>query len=56
MGQTKPPKPTSREDIIAAFDREREQAHELRQRHAEQIRNSHRHDRPVYVERRRKPR
>ena len=34
-------------DIIAAFDREREEANELRRRHTEQVRSSRVNDRPA---------
>jgi len=37
----------TREEIIAAFDREREEAHELRRLHSERIINSRRNDRPA---------
>ena len=35
------------EDIIAAFDRERAQAQELRRRHYERLRATRGHDRPA---------
>ena len=35
------------EETIAAFDREREEAHELRRRHHEIVNNSRRNDRVV---------
>jgi hypothetical protein len=35
------------EDIIAAFDRERDEANELNRRHTEQVRSSRTNDRPV---------
>jgi len=40
------------EDIIAAFDREREEAKELRRRHSELVRASRSNDRPAPSERR----
>ena len=44
------------EELIKAFDRERDQARELNRRHAESVRNSHAGDRQVLIERRRFPR
>jgi hypothetical protein len=38
------------EEVIAAFDRERAEAHELRRRHLEQLRASRAHDRPAGTE------
>jgi hypothetical protein len=35
------------EETIAAFDRERDEVHELNRRHREMITNSRRNDRPV---------
>jgi hypothetical protein len=51
--KTQHPRP---EEIIAAFDRERERIKELNRRHAEQVRATRDHDRPVFIERRRHPR
>jgi hypothetical protein len=39
------------EEVIAAFDRQRAEAHELHRRHNEQVRASRAHDRPVSSER-----
>ena len=39
------------EDIIAAFDREREHAQELRRRHYERVRGSRDDDRPARQDR-----
>ena len=44
------------EELIKAFDREREQARELSRRHEENVRRSHAADRQVLIERRRFPR
>jgi hypothetical protein len=44
------------DDIIAAFDRERNRVREWSRRYAEQVHELRRRDRPVYIERRRKPR
>ena len=44
------------EEVIAAFDRERERIKELNRRHAEQVRATREHDKPVFIERRRRPR
>ena len=55
MRESNKPQRTT-EDVIAAFDREREAARELSRRYLEQTRAARVHDRPVYIERRRKPR
>ena len=44
------------DDIIAAFDRQREVAQELNRRHTDHVRNSRTDDRQVLVDRRRHPR
>ena len=44
------------QEIIAAFDRERAEAHEHRRRHREWVRTSREKDRPAFGERQRKPR
>ena len=44
------------QEVIDAFDRERNQARELNRRHEESVRNSHAGDRQVLIERRRNPR
>jgi hypothetical protein len=51
--QSQDPRP---EDIIAAFDRQAQLAQELNRRHTEHVRSSRSDDRPVRVERRRRPR
>ena len=51
MGDRKPPRDSRPEDIIAAFDRERELARELNRRHTEHVRNTRADDRPVQAER-----
>lgn len=51
--QSKDPRP---DETIAAIDRELEVARELNRRHAEYVRNSRADDRPVRIERRRRPR
>jgi hypothetical protein len=56
MGDTKSPKHSTHEETIAAFDRERARLHEWSRRHSEQVRTSRALDRPIYIERRRKPR
>jgi len=45
--RTKPHANEDREETIAAFDRERDEAHELHRRHRELIMNSRRNDRPA---------
>ena len=44
------------EELLKAFERVRCEVHELSRRHGERTRNSHRRDRQVLIERRRKPR
>ncbi len=44
------------DELIKAFDRERDQARELSRRHEEGVRSSHAGDRQVLIERRRFPR
>lgn len=44
------------EELIKAFDRERDQARELSRRHEQTVRSSHASDRQVLIERRRFPR
>jgi hypothetical protein len=56
MDETKQPPDQHPEDIIAAFDREAELAQELKRRHTEHVLNSRADDRPVRIERRRRPR
>jgi hypothetical protein len=56
MAEQKPPPGRLNEEIIKAFDRERDTAQELNRRHAESSKNSHRRDRQVLIERRRHPR
>ena len=45
MGERSTTQSYDHEEIIAAFDREREEAHELGRRHHEIISNSRRNDR-----------
>jgi hypothetical protein len=40
-------KRASRDEVIAAFDQARAEAHELQRRHREQVRSSHDNDRPA---------
>jgi hypothetical protein len=47
MGERTKADDSKHEAIIAAFDRERDEAHELSRRHSEQVINSRRNDRPV---------
>jgi len=47
MGEGSKPLSSEHEDTIAAFDREREEAHELSRRHHEIVTNSRRNDRLV---------
>jgi hypothetical protein len=47
MADRRKPLSSEHEKIIAAFDREREEAHELNRRHNETVNNSRRKDRIV---------
>jgi len=47
MADRKNPQPCEHEEIIAAFDREREEARELNRRYHEIVNNSRRNDRIV---------
>jgi hypothetical protein len=47
MGEDRKSSHTPTEDVIAAFDRERAEANELRRRHIEQVRSSRSNDRTV---------
>lgn len=47
MRERSKPQSDDHEETIAAFDREREEAHELNRRHDEIITNSRRNDRVV---------
>jgi hypothetical protein len=47
MGERSKPPSSEHEETIAAFDREREEAHELSRRHQEIVTNSRRNDRLV---------
>ena len=44
------------DEIIAAFDRQREVIQELNRRHSDHVRNSRADDRQVLIDRRRRPR
>ena len=44
------------EEIIRAFEREREAARDLSRRHSTSTREAHARDRQVFIERRQKPR
>lgn len=43
------PRDPRHDETIAAFDRERDEAHELRRRHSERVINSRRNDRQVHT-------
>jgi hypothetical protein len=51
MGEDRKAPHSLTEDIIAAFDRERAEANELRRRHSEQVRSSRANDRPAASDR-----
>ena len=56
MRETNQSQDSRPEDIIAAFDRQAQLAQELNRRHTEHVRSSRSDDRPIRVERRRRPR
>jgi hypothetical protein len=45
--QAAKPRDRTHDEVIAAFDRERDKAHELQRRHSEAVINSRRDNRPV---------
>jgi hypothetical protein len=47
MSKRKKSRDQKNAEVIAAFDRERDEAHELRRRHSELVNNSRRRDRPA---------
>jgi hypothetical protein len=47
MGEDRKSTHRHAEEVIAAFDRERAEANELRRRHSEQVRSSRSNDRPA---------
>jgi hypothetical protein len=47
MGERTKVDDATRKETIAAFDRERDEAHELSRRHSERVINSRRNDRPA---------
>jgi hypothetical protein len=47
MGEDRKSPNSPTQDIIAAFDRERAEANELRRRHSEQVRSSRTNDRQL---------
>jgi hypothetical protein len=51
MGKPAKPNDLERDKIIEAFDRERDEVHELERRHVESVTNSRRNDRPVQPKR-----
>jgi hypothetical protein len=56
MAERKQPRDPRTEEIIKAFDREREAARDLHRRHTDSTRDSHWRDRQAFIERRQKPR
>lgn len=56
MAERKYPRDARLEEIIGAFEREREAAHDLHRRHTDLTRASHHRDQQVFIERRQKPR
>jgi hypothetical protein len=56
MAERKSPRDPRLEEIIRAFEREREAAHDLHRRHTDLTRDSHHRDQQIFIERRQKPR
>ena len=56
MAERKHPRDPRTEEIIRAFERERETARDLNRHYRDVVRDSHERDRQVLIERRRKPR
>jgi hypothetical protein len=56
MKERNPPERGRAEELIAALERERSEARDLRRRHSEEVRNAHHRDKQVLIERRRNPR
>jgi hypothetical protein len=56
MGEPKNGKDPRTEELLKAFERERENARDLHRRHTERMRESQDRDRQVLIERRRTPR
>ncbi len=56
MAERKYPRDARIEEIIRAFERERETAHDLHRRPTDRTRDSHQRDQQLFIERRQKPR
>lgn len=56
MAERKYPRDPRLEEIIRAFERECESAHDLHRRHSDSARDAHHRDQQVFIERRQKPR
>ena len=56
MAERKYPRDPRTEELIKAFERERETARDLSRRHSDGVRDSHARDQQILLERRRKPR
>ncbi len=56
MAERKYPRDARLDEIIRAFERERETAHDLHRRHSDSTRDAHERDQQVFIERRKHPR
>ena len=56
MDHSKKPGDSRTEEIIRGFEREQSESRELNRRHSESVKDAHRHDRQLLIERRRQPR
>ena len=56
MAERKSSRDPRTEEIIRAFERERDAARDLQRRHTDVVRGARTRDRQVFIERRRKPR
>ena len=56
MAERKHPRDSRTEEIIRAFERERDVARDLQRRHTDSTRDSHHRDQQLFIERRKHPR
>ena len=56
MAERKYPRDPRLEEIIRAFERERQDARDLHRRHIDVTRDAHHRDRQIFIERRKHPR
>ena len=56
MAERKHPRDARLEEIIRAFEQEREAVHDLHRRHTNRTRDAHHRDQQLFIERRKLPR